>query len=101
MESKKEIKKALEKAKELEAETIPSEEEIIEDYRKDMAKFDKIRKLLEPAWFISGKKPIPKKKSEKKKASKQKIKTPSKKRPVKKKLSKKPIKKKASKSHAR
>jgi|GEM_PF-6123738 len=45
---KEDIKKALDEARRLEAEEIPSDEEIAEQYRNDMQKAAKAAKLLKP-----------------------------------------------------
>lgn len=46
------VRKALAKAKELEAEPIPSQEELVELYKKNIEEAERLRKLLKPSWFI-------------------------------------------------
>ncbi|HLF54209.1 MAG TPA: hypothetical protein VI612_00625 [Candidatus Nanoarchaeia archaeon] len=49
---KKEIRKALAKAKELEKIPYPSKEEIVKVYKDGLEEAERLRKLLKPAWFI-------------------------------------------------
>ena len=47
------VKKSLEKARELEQQQLPPEEEIVTMYKKDLEQAVKLQKLLKPAWWIS------------------------------------------------
>ncbi|MEM3154031.1 MAG: hypothetical protein QW165_00490 [Candidatus Woesearchaeota archaeon] len=49
---KKEVRKAMEKAKELEKIPLPSKQEITTIYKEGMQEAEKLRKLLKPAWFM-------------------------------------------------
>ncbi len=49
---KKEVRKALVKAKELEKIPTPTKEEIIGIYKEGMGEAEKLRKLLKPEWFV-------------------------------------------------
>ena len=60
---KKEVRKAMEKAKQLEKIPAPTKQEIVSIYKEGMEESEKLRKLLKPAWFVGGK--ATKKKSKK------------------------------------
>jgi len=49
---KKEVRKAMVKAKEIEKIPVPSKEEIVKTYKEGMEEAAKLRKLLKPEWFI-------------------------------------------------
>ena len=49
---KKEVRKAMEKAKELEKIPVPTKEEIVAIYKEGMEEAEKLRKLLKPQWFV-------------------------------------------------
>ena len=49
---RKEVRKAMEKAKELEKIPVPSKEEIVAVYKEGLEEAEKLRKLLKPSWFI-------------------------------------------------
>lgn len=49
---KKEVRKAMEKAKELEKVPVPTKEEITATYKEGMEEAEKLRKLLKPQWFV-------------------------------------------------
>jgi len=49
---KKEVRKALVKAKELEKIPTPTKEEIVSIYKEGMNEAEKLRKLLKPEWFV-------------------------------------------------
>ena len=49
---KKEVRKAMEKAKELEKTPVPTKEEIVKVYKEGLEEAEKLRKLLKPQWFI-------------------------------------------------
>lgn len=48
----KEVREAMKKAKELERTPIPSREEIAAIYKEGLQEAEKLRKLLEPEWFV-------------------------------------------------
>ena len=50
---KKDVQKALEKAKQLEKKEPASREEIVKIYKEGLEEAEKLRKLLKPQWFIS------------------------------------------------
>ena len=49
---KKEVRKAIVRAKEIEKIPNPSKEEIVKTYKEGMEEAAKLRKLLKPQWFI-------------------------------------------------
>ncbi len=49
---KKEVRKAMEKAKQLEKIPVPSKEEIVTIYKEGLEEAEKLRKLLKPQWFV-------------------------------------------------
>lgn len=49
---KKEVRKAMERAKELEKIPVPSKEEITAIYKDGLEQAEKLRKLLKPQWFV-------------------------------------------------
>ena len=49
---KKEVRKALVRAKELEKIPTPTKEEIVSIYKEGMNEAEKLRKLLKPEWFV-------------------------------------------------
>ena len=49
---KKEVRKAMEKAKELERIPVPTKEEIVAIYKEGLEEAEKLRKLLKPQWFV-------------------------------------------------
>ncbi len=49
---KKEVRKAMEKAKELEKTPLPTREEIVKTYKDGLKEAEKLRKLLKPQWFV-------------------------------------------------
>ena len=49
---KKEVRKAMERAKELEKIPVPTKEEITAIYKDGLEQAEKLRKLLKPQWFI-------------------------------------------------
>jgi hypothetical protein len=49
---KKDVRKAMEKAKELEKIPVPSKEEIVAIYKEGLEEAEKLRKLLKPQWFV-------------------------------------------------
>jgi len=49
---KKELHKAMAKAKELEKIPAPTKEEIVKIYKEGMEEAENLRKLLKPAWFL-------------------------------------------------
>ena len=49
---KKEVRKAMEKAKELEKIPVPTKEEITAIYKEGLQESEKLRKLLKPQWFV-------------------------------------------------
>jgi hypothetical protein len=49
---KKEVRKAIVRAKEIEKIPVPSKEEIVKTYKEGMEEAAKLRKLLKPEWFI-------------------------------------------------
>ena len=49
---KKDVRKAMEKAKELEKVPVPSKEEIVAIYKEGLEEAEKLRKLLKPQWFV-------------------------------------------------
>ncbi len=52
---KKEVRQAMEKAKELEKVPIPTKEEIVAIYKEGLEEAEKLRKLLKPSWFVGDK----------------------------------------------
>ncbi|MBW2970301.1 hypothetical protein KY309_01405 [Candidatus Woesearchaeota archaeon] len=66
---KKEVRKAMQKAKEIEKIPVPTKEEIVAIYKDGMKQAEKLRKLLKPQWFVKdvhkkkGRSPTRKKKS--------------------------------------
>jgi len=50
---KKEVRNAMERAKELEKIPLPSKEEITAIYKEGLEEAEKLRKLLKPQWFIA------------------------------------------------
>jgi hypothetical protein len=46
------VRKALAEAKKLEAEPVPTKEELAKFYKEGMQEAETLRKLLEPSWFI-------------------------------------------------
>ena len=72
---KKEIREAMQKAKELERKKAPTRKEISEEYGKTFVAAEKLRKLLRPAWFL-GKEEHVKRKRKAKTAKKRKRKDP-------------------------
>jgi hypothetical protein len=81
---KKKVREALEKARALEKEKIPTPEEDLKRQKEATSLSEKLRKLLQPAWFVSD--------VHKKKTTKKTLKKKAKKKKVKKK--KKAVKKK-------
>ena len=49
---KKEVRKAMEKAKEIEKIPVPTKQEIVSIYKEGLEEAEKLRKLLKPEWFI-------------------------------------------------
>ncbi|VVB81542.1 Uncharacterised protein [uncultured archaeon] len=49
---KKEVRKAMVKAKEIEKIPVPTKEEIVSVYKEGMEEAEKLRKLLKPQWFV-------------------------------------------------
>ncbi len=49
---KKEVRKAMEKAKELEKIPVPTKQEIVSIYKDGLEEAEKLRKLLRPEWFM-------------------------------------------------
>ena len=49
---KKEVKEALEDAKRLEQQPMPSKEKIVQIYKEGMDEAEKLKHLLQPSWFI-------------------------------------------------
>jgi len=49
---KKEVRNAMERAKELEKIPVPTTEEIVAIYKEGMEEAEKLRKLLKPQWFV-------------------------------------------------
>ena len=49
---KREVLKAMAKAKELEKIPQPTKEEIVSIYKEGLEEAEKLRKLLKPQWFI-------------------------------------------------
>ena len=49
---KKEVRKAMEKARELEKIPVPTKEEIVAIYKDGLEEAEKLRKLLKPQWFV-------------------------------------------------
>jgi hypothetical protein len=49
---KKEVRKAMEKAKQLEKIPVPTKQEIVSIYKAGLEEAEKLRKLLKPAWFM-------------------------------------------------
>jgi hypothetical protein len=49
---KKDVRKAMEKAKELEKLPAPTKEEIVAIYKEGIAEAEKLRKMLKPQWFV-------------------------------------------------
>ena len=49
---KKDVRKAMEKAKELEKIPVPTKEEIVAIYKDGLEEAEKLRKMLKPQWFI-------------------------------------------------
>lgn len=49
---KKEVRKAMERAKELEKIPVPTKEEIVAIYKDGLEEAEKLRKLLKPQWFV-------------------------------------------------
>lgn len=50
---KKDVRVAMEKAKEIEKQPIPTREEIVKVYKEGMEEAEKLKKLLKPQWFIA------------------------------------------------
>ncbi len=50
---KKEVRKAMVKAKELEKIPVPTKEEIVKIYKEGLEEAEKLRKLLKPSWFVA------------------------------------------------
>ena len=72
---KKKVREALEKARKMEKEKIPTPEEDLARQKEAASLSDKLRKLLKPAWFVSDvHKKKTAKKTVKKKAKKKKVK---------------------------
>lgn len=95
---KKDVRKAMKRAKELERVPLPSKEEIVSIYKEGLEEAEKLRTLLEPEWFVKdidaqkkGKKP----KKARKKTVKKKAKTAQKKKTSTKKKSKKATKRRS------
>jgi len=75
---KKEVRNALQRAKELARKPVPTREEIVAVYKDGLEEAEKLRKLLKPEWFMNDVcKPTKKtkKKTTKKKISKKPKKT--------------------------
>jgi len=66
----KEVRKAMQKAKELEKIPFPTKEEIVAIYKDGLEQAEKLRKLLKPEWFMLDEKEI--KKTKKKTTAKRK-----------------------------
>ena len=49
---KKEVREAMELAKQLEKTSVPTTEEIVAIYKDGMEEAEKLRKLLKPSWFV-------------------------------------------------
>ena len=49
---KKEVRKAMVKAKALEKIPVPTKQEIVSIYKDGLEEAEKLRKLLKPEWFI-------------------------------------------------
>ena len=49
---KKDVRKAMEKAKELEKIPVPTKEEIVAIYKDGLEEAEKLRKMLKPQWFV-------------------------------------------------
>ncbi len=79
---KKEVKKALKKAKELEKEHILTPKEEVGVQREAISLSEKLQKLLKPAWFV---KDVHKRKAVKKKKAAKKVKKKTRKKTKKKK----------------
>lgn len=67
MLSEKEVKAALNKAKDIEKEQVMSDNEVVETYNEGIENWDEAKSLMRPSWFIkdtckSGKKPVPRRK---------------------------------------
>ena len=52
---KKDVRKAMEKAKQLEKVPVPTKQEIVSIYKDGLEEAEKLRKMLKPAWFIDDK----------------------------------------------
>ena len=50
---KKEVRKAMEKAKQLEKIPVPTKQEIVSIYKDGLEEAEKLRRLLKPEWFIN------------------------------------------------
>jgi len=49
---KKEVRKALVRAKEIEKIPVPTKQEIVKIYKQGLEEAEKLRKLLKPQWFV-------------------------------------------------
>jgi hypothetical protein len=49
---KKEVRKAMEKAKKIEKIPVPTKQEIVSIYKDGLKEAGKLRKLLKPEWFM-------------------------------------------------
>jgi len=52
MPKKKIVEEALEAAKKLEEQHVPTDEEVLETYRDGMSEAEKLRGMLKPSWFV-------------------------------------------------
>ena len=68
------IQKAMQDAKRLEQNELPTVVQLAEQYKKDMKRIADARKLLKKAWFVRDAEPKVKKAAKAKKGSKKKIK---------------------------
>ncbi len=46
------VKRAMEKAREIEGKKLMSEDEVVETYKEGVLQAEKLRKLLMPSWFV-------------------------------------------------